>query len=344
MMLKPAPPPGHAGGAGHGLVIVGAVVIFAVVLAMVVKAIMKGSAKGAGGQAARAGTGGEGVGDMVMNPDKYFFANDEVRIRVATQCAQTIAPVLGGSVRQQESDLQVHGQFQGRSARFEISVRFGSVIVEVRLASRVDVPSLSIEYDKEGRPAREPDAPDEWDQRDRTEQKVFFTPHVRIEGTPDELADKKRLLDCIPEDVRTAVVNALEQQGDGGAGRVTSGGDSVRWFLPPPFLLSKQAPALFTGRLEMLCRFASALEAAPGEMRKGWTATTAQILELRPTGTTINMNPQVKILLDVQGPAGSYKAQAVVVLPQVKIPAFQPGTTVEVRVNPKDPQEITVAV
>jgi hypothetical protein len=34
----------------------------------------------------------------------------------------------------------------------------------------------------------------------------------------------------------------------------------------------------------------------------------------------------------------------VVVLPQVKIPAFQPGTTVEVRVNPKDPQEITVAV
>lgn len=256
------------------------------------------------------------------------------------QCAQAIAPVIGGSIKEDGSDLQVTGQYKGRPTRFIIRLAFATTTIEVRTTRQfLDAPTLTLEYDKDAvQPAGGQQAPDAWDEHDRKEQKLFFSPHVLIKGRPKELNECKGLLDRLPPQLRDGIVAALEQQAEG---RLMFVIDSVKWFVPASFLLSKQAPAKFSERLETICAFAAALEQAWPDQAT-WTPMTARLVSAQPTGTLINMNPQVNAVLEVQGPQGPYQVQALAVVPQMSIPGFQPGATVQVRVDPANPRAVAV--
>ncbi|MBN1878224.1 MAG: hypothetical protein JXA33_28655 [Anaerolineae bacterium] len=61
----------------------------------------------------------------------------------------------------------------------------------------------------------------------------------------------------------------------------------------------------------------------------------AIILKLSDTGTTINNNPIVRLLLEVHLPGQSpFQAETEQLFSQLQIPQIQPGTTVQVKYNP----------
>lgn len=62
----------------------------------------------------------------------------------------------------------------------------------------------------------------------------------------------------------------------------------------------------------------------------------ATILEISDTGTTINNNPVVKLLLEVQTPGGlPFQAEAERLISRLDIPQFQPGAVVPARYDPE---------
>ncbi|MSP23709.1 MAG: hypothetical protein EXR75_00805 [Myxococcales bacterium] len=70
----------------------------------------------------------------------------------------------------------------------------------------------------------------------------------------------------------------------------------------------------------------------------------ARVISVQQTGVMINMNPQVRAQLEIQGPQGPYQVQSLAVIPQMNIPQFQPGAMVNVRVNPGNPHDVAVAM
>jgi hypothetical protein len=62
----------------------------------------------------------------------------------------------------------------------------------------------------------------------------------------------------------------------------------------------------------------------------------ATILKVRDTGTTINNNPVVRLLLEVQPPGGTpFQAETERLIPRLQIPQIQPGSVVAVRYDPQ---------
>ena len=71
---------------------------------------------------------------------------------------------------------------------------------------------------------------------------------------------------------------------------------------------------------------------------------TATVTAIRDTGLTVNENPQVELDLQVHlDGAAPYPVTHRQVVSRVAIPAFQPGATVPVRVDPADPQTLLIA-
>src|SRR5262245_27897886 len=67
----------------------------------------------------------------------------------------------------------------------------------------------------------------------------------------------------------------------------------------------------------------------------------ARIVQVRQTGTTVNNQPEVDLLLDVfPSNAPPYRARTSRLVSLFEIPRFQPGATIEVRVDPTDPSRI----
>lgn len=61
----------------------------------------------------------------------------------------------------------------------------------------------------------------------------------------------------------------------------------------------------------------------------------ATILEISDTGTTINNDPVVRMLLEVRTPGGvPFQAEAERLISRLKIPQFQPGAVVQVKYDP----------
>jgi hypothetical protein len=71
---------------------------------------------------------------------------------------------------------------------------------------------------------------------------------------------------------------------------------------------------------------------------------TATVTAIRDTGLTVNENPQVELDLQVTvDGAAPYAVTHRQVVSRVAIPAFQPGATVPVRVDPADAHTILIA-
>lgn len=65
---------------------------------------------------------------------------------------------------------------------------------------------------------------------------------------------------------------------------------------------------------------------------------TAKILELSDTGTRINDNPRVKMLLEISIPNyPAYQAEKTLTVPLINLSQVQPGSTVSVYADPEQP-------
>ena len=72
------------------------------------------------------------------------------------------------------------------------------------------------------------------------------------------------------------------------------------------------------------------------------TPAEATILEISDTGTTINNNPVVRLLLEVKTAGGvPFRAEAERLISRLDIPQYQPGQIVQVRYDP-DTGEVAV--
>jgi hypothetical protein len=79
------------------------------------------------------------------------------------------------------------------------------------------------------------------------------------------------------------------------------------------------------------------------KLQKSGVAATAQILEVSDTGTTLNNNPQVKILMEVKSPYGElYKVETKVVVSRINPFVYHPGMTVPVIIDPNNKNLIVI--
>lgn len=78
-------------------------------------------------------------------------------------------------------------------------------------------------------------------------------------------------------------------------------------------------------------------------LRKEGLAASGRVLAARQTGTWVNNNPKVELELLVSGgPAAEYEARLRAVIPQVNLPAVQPGAVLKIKVARDDPQRVVL--
>ncbi len=91
-------------------------------------------------------------------------------------------------------------------------------------------------------------------------------------------------------------------------------------------------------------RKVSGLSAPNRELLATGESAPATIVNLWDTGTSVNDNPLVGLLLQVQ-PANrpAYQVQTTLLISRLAIPQYQPGSQLEVKVDPKNPQKVAIA-
>ena len=70
-----------------------------------------------------------------------------------------------------------------------------------------------------------------------------------------------------------------------------------------------------------------------------------QVVTIQQTGTFVNNNPEVLIVLKIAPPSGQpYVAQARLVIQLIQAAQLAPGATVPVRIDPANPANVTLAM
>ena len=71
---------------------------------------------------------------------------------------------------------------------------------------------------------------------------------------------------------------------------------------------------------------------------------TATVLQLSDTGVTVNHNPQVKLLLEVTplDNTPSFQAETKLVVSRIQTSAFQPGSVLQVKYDPKNRTKVAI--
>ncbi len=78
-------------------------------------------------------------------------------------------------------------------------------------------------------------------------------------------------------------------------------------------------------------------------IEQNWLDAPAKILEVSETGTYINNQPKIKFLLEVHSPM--HPVCQVVrkqVIPYMALSQYQVGSTITVKVNPDDPEDVMI--
>jgi hypothetical protein len=100
---------------------------------------------------------------------------------------------------------------------------------------------------------------------------------------------------------------------------------------------------IFSGVMLMVGIFEvfSLRDQPPGNIQNGVTAE-ARVVKVWDTGTTINDDPQVGLLLQVSPPGGApaFQAEAKTVVPLRDVPFVKPGTAAEVKYDPQKPARL----
>jgi hypothetical protein len=70
---------------------------------------------------------------------------------------------------------------------------------------------------------------------------------------------------------------------------------------------------------------------------------TATVLQLEDGGMRVNDNPMVNVMLQVNSTQfGTYQAVVQSIVPMIKLAQVQPGQTVNVKVDPSNPQRVAL--
>jgi hypothetical protein len=88
---------------------------------------------------------------------------------------------------------------------------------------------------------------------------------------------------------------------------------------------------------------ASLRDQPPAEIRNGVTAE-ARVVRMWDTGTTVNDDPQVGLLLQISPPGGApaFQGEARLIIPIRDVPYVKPGTRAEIMYDPKNPQRLKI--
>jgi hypothetical protein len=79
------------------------------------------------------------------------------------------------------------------------------------------------------------------------------------------------------------------------------------------------------------------------EILRDGTPAKARVADIRPTGNMFNDQPEVTISMQVQPAAGEpFSAKVVTFMSPVYLPRFQPGALVDVRFDPKKPNDVAL--
>lgn len=72
----------------------------------------------------------------------------------------------------------------------------------------------------------------------------------------------------------------------------------------------------------------------------------ARILQIAETGSYVNMQPQVALVVEVTPSDGqpAYQTTTNMVIPMVNIPQFQPGMVLPAKINPKNRMKVALDV
>ena len=71
----------------------------------------------------------------------------------------------------------------------------------------------------------------------------------------------------------------------------------------------------------------------------------ARVLNVQDTGVTVNMNPQIKLLLEVTPQdrfRQPYQVETKLIISRLQTSFYQPGMMLSVRIDPKDPSKVAV--
>ncbi len=80
----------------------------------------------------------------------------------------------------------------------------------------------------------------------------------------------------------------------------------------------------------------------PPDIKNGVTAQ-AKVLKVWDTGTTLNENPQIGLLLEVTPSMGAvFQAEAKTIVSRLQVALVQPGVAAEVKYDPQNPKRIRV--
>jgi hypothetical protein len=78
----------------------------------------------------------------------------------------------------------------------------------------------------------------------------------------------------------------------------------------------------------------------PPEIKNG-IAAKAEVLEVADTGTTLNENPQIKLLLKIKKPDGStYEAEVKTLVSRLNAANVRPGCKADVKYDPANPRRV----
>lgn len=77
-------------------------------------------------------------------------------------------------------------------------------------------------------------------------------------------------------------------------------------------------------------------------LRKVGVSATAKVLEANDTGVTLNNSPQVKLLLEVNSPTGTYLVETKQYVSRLQVGMFAPGNMLPVLIDPNDRNMISL--
>lgn len=80
------------------------------------------------------------------------------------------------------------------------------------------------------------------------------------------------------------------------------------------------------------------------ELQKSGLPASAHILEIWDTGITVNEDPVIGMRVEVSPPDGPAYSATIPksLISRLDIPRFQPGATVSVRIDPRDPDRVAL--
>jgi hypothetical protein len=80
------------------------------------------------------------------------------------------------------------------------------------------------------------------------------------------------------------------------------------------------------------------------ELQRSGVAASARILEIWDTGITVNDDPVIGMRVEVSPPDGPVYPATIPksLISRLDIPRFQPGATVSVRIDPKNPDRLAL--